>query len=346
MKRKAIIPLVLGLAIGVITVKFLVDAIQNAQASNKATTTISVVLAKQDIGAFEAITPEMVEVVQTSDSLLAPANDRIEKVEYLEGRVAGKAIPERAAVLKSMLAEKGTKAGLTGRIPPGYRAVSVKIDEVSGVAYQLKPGDWVDVYVVMDVASPYQKRKETVAEVILQHVQVAAIGYATNAQESGTSSKVKPAKSATLLVLEEDVPKLHLAATRGKVTLAMRGDDGAITAHPASADMGDVLAGRSSRRIGERNPDKDAKPSLMEALAGVLSGPAKPTPVTPDSLVDADPELPHAVLVYRGSTLQKTPATIEQITFENAESPKILEVSPGPPSRASAMMRPPRGSSD
>jgi len=321
MKAKAIIPLLLGLGVGVVTVKLAVDTIRKAQAANKGPDKITAVRAKMDIEAFEEITPEMVEVVETADSLFAPAAERIASIEELKDRVAAKSIPERSAVLKSMLAPEGTRPGMVGRIPPGFRAVSVKIDEVTGVAYQIKPGDWVDVIVVMDIQTNVRGKKDTIAEVILQHVQVAAIGHETGNQPAQTSSKVKPAKSATLLVSEEDVPKLHLAGTRGKITLAMRGDDDGKREPAPSASMDDVLAMMTGAWGGAKKAN--------------VSVPDEPIPAKRSSWMEPEVELdpPHEVLVRRGSVSDKTPSEFETITFENAESPNIVEVSVGLPSR-------------
>ena len=320
MKGKAIIPLALGLGIGIIAVKMAVDTIRKARAANKTTMTIKAVRAKQDIGAYEEITAEMVEQVETAESLFAPEKERIETVEDVIGRVAGKAIPEHSAVLHSMLAPKGTRAGMVGRIPPGFRAVSVKIDEVTGVAYQLQPGNWVDVIVVMDIAAPIRGfnrgRKETIAEVILQHVQVAAIGRATGDEPGGSARKVKPAKSATLLVREEDVPKLHLAGTRGRITLAMRGDDDKTTARAPRANMGDVLA-----MMRDAWTSDDARPQV------------KSNPNARQRLTEPEPMHPHVVLVMRG-TSGRISQEIERITFQAADSSRIIDMKAGPPTRA------------
>jgi hypothetical protein len=135
---------------------------------------------------------------------------------------------------------------------------------------------------------------------------------------------VKPAKSATLLVSEEEVPKLHLAATRGKITLAMRGEDERISENPASANMGDVLAALG---IGKKKPKATAKPPGGK------------------SVFDAEPEHEprHSVLVYHGSTIGNTPAEVEQITFEHARSSTIVDVETGLPTRASATLRSSKG---
>jgi pilus assembly protein CpaB len=350
MKRKAVIPLVLGLGIGLVTVRFLVNTIRTAQASNRSVNTVTVVRAKQDINAYEPITPEKVEVLSTADSLLAPANGRIGSMDELKDRVAAKAIPAGAAVLKAMLAPEGTPPGLVGRIPAGFRAVSVKIDEVSGVAYQIKPGDWVDVIVVMDIDAGARGKKETIAEVILQHVQVAAIGHTTTAPGAEEStSKVKPAKSVTLLVPEMEVPKLHLAGTRGKLTLAMRGEDGQTSRHAASATLSDVLAGMNPQNQAPDAPGANQSPSLMGALFGTFgrgksgadAAQSAEPPVPEDErmgrLATAHP--PHTVLVRHGSTLGDKPAAVEQITFEHAESSRIIEATKGLPTRAAATLK-------
>ncbi len=337
MKRKAIIPLLLGLGVGLFTVKLAVDAIRKAQAAGQSTQTVKAIRATQDINAYEEITTAMVEVVETADNLFAPARERIETVEEVVGRVAAKAIPERAPVLRAMLAPEGTIPGMVGRIPPGYRAVSVKIDEVTGVAYQIRPGDWVDVIVVMDIDSRVRGKKETIAEVILQHVQVAAIGHATTQQPSGGAAKVKPAKSATLLVLEEDVPKLHLAATRGKITLAMRGADQETTDAPSWANMGDVIA--ALRGPGSASPSSGSVPPWMQAMGDLLGDQGdRSKPRSTGRPAEVEPALPHTVMVYRGSLGGDTSGAVERITFENGDSSKIIEVAQGHPSRASATL--------
>ena len=316
MNRKAIIPLVLGLCVGLATVKVAVDTIRKAKAAGKTSETVKVVRAREDIKAHEAITAEMVEVVETTENPFAPANDRVSSIEEVVGRVTAKTIPQRVAVLKSMLAVEGTTPGMVGRIPPGYRAVAVKIDEATSVAYQVKPGDWVDVIVVMDVATSARGRKETIAEVILQHVQVGAIGRGTDTPTGPSAGKVKPAKSATLFVLEEDVPKLHLAATRGKITLSLRGDDSHTTDDPARADLSVVIP-----MAGQPSP---TKPKPEDSRVSVRN-------LVPDVAQNMQP---HAVVVVRGSSrIGGESASVETITFENPRSPVIMGFSLGHPTR-------------
>ena len=319
MKQKAIVPLVLGLAIGLIAVKFGVDAIQRAQASGKAKQTVTVIQAKEDIDAHAEIRLGMVEALEVVETALTPANERISDIQKLIGRVTLKAIPKNSPVLLSMLSPEGTEPGIIGRIPPGFRAVSVKIDEVTGVAYQLKPGVWVDVTVVMDINTGGRGgrgRKETIAEVILQRVQVAAIGYGTSTATDGGITKVKPAKSATLFVAEEDVPRLHLAGTKGKITLALRGESDTSMDGTAIAYGGDIG--------GRRRPPSTSVPKSSEVLS------YRPEP---------EPEPPYTVLVMHRSSIVGQDSVTEQITFENGRSTKVVSISIGAPTRSAAAMR-------
>lgn len=306
MKGKAIIPLILGLCVGLVAVKFLVDAIQKARGSTTGQETISVVRARVDIDSYQKITEEHVEIVETTDATLAPSLQRLSTLEEVIGRVTAKAIPQHAPVLKTMLAPEGTLPGMRGLVKEGFRAVSVRIDEVTGVAYQLRPGDWVDVIVVMDVDTGGGRgRRETVAEVILERVQIAAIGQATSGaatQQGG--SRVKPAKSATLLVRVEDAPKLHLAATRGKLTLTMRGEDDMNLGSPTIAHSTDVFGS------GKR-PKKDPPQEVVTARP--VRRPA--------------PEPKHGVTLYTGSG--KGTTEINQTIFASSDSRVIVGVSKG-----------------
>ena len=182
--------------------------------------------------------------------------------------------------------------------------------------------------VVMDVDTGGRKRKkETVAEVILQNIQVAAIGQTTTEQSAESGQKVKPAKSATLLVTEEEVPKLHLAATRGKLTLAMRGDQDQATGKTAFARGSEVFdSARQDRDLpaGSSSPLDRGSPGFLESFVAHAATPApKPPSVEPP----AEPEPPHGVTVYHDSVrgLQ-----VEQVVFEHGQSRTIVGISEGP----------------
>ncbi len=320
MKGKAIIPLALGLCIGLVAVKFGIDAVNKARGANAPQETFAIVWAKQDIGAHEEITAEFVETVETAESPFTPAASRLTNLEDAIGRVTLKAIPENVPILTTMLAPVGTPAGMQGLIKPGFRAVSVRVDEVTSVAYQIGPGDWVDVIVVMDIRTG-RSRKETIAEVILQHVQVAAVGRSMSSSKEGTGLKTRPAKSATLLIREEEVPKLHLAASRGRITLSMRGKD-AKTSNAGVIATSDVFESERRRREGLTGNSATGVPTTVAEIRSPWREPVR--------------ELPCGVTVYMHGGRR---ASVERTVFMDKNSRNILEKTAGPTSRAGAMMK-------
>ncbi len=229
MKSKAIIPLAIGLVVGVFAIKYTMDTVKKAQGSVKPVTMVKAVIARQDIPATVSITEEMVMAKETPKTPLLPA-DAFSKTEDLIGRVAFKSIPAGSPILPTMIAPEGTMPGLMVRVKEGYRAVAVRIDESSGVGYLVSPNDWVDVFSVMEVNK--NGTKETESQVILERVQVGAVGQVLGKSSEEGGGGGGHAKTITLLVKTEDVPRLHLAQTRGRITLAMRGsEDTKVTRH-------------------------------------------------------------------------------------------------------------------
>jgi pilus assembly protein CpaB len=339
MKGKAVIPLVLGLCVGLLAVKFGLDAIRSAEAKGSSKKTVKAVVAVDDIEATMEINKEMVKEVDTIPNSLIPDAERVSSMDEVVGRVAAKTIPQGAALLRSMLAEEGTPPGMLGLIEPGYRAFSVKIDEVTGVAYQIRPGDWVDVLVVMDIKGG-GNQKETIAEVILQKVKVAAVGRSDAAGPDGKPSR-RPAKSATLLVPDEEVPKLHLAATRGRISLALRGDDDSLSRPYGMARMSETFESLRQQHHQDEELDRqrreaeEARRKLEEMKARIaLRG-------FPSAQVDTEPSSepePHAVTFYYGGR-KPGDTRIERVTFLNDDSRTILDLSHGPVGKASSMMK-------
>ncbi|MFH0981639.1 MAG: Flp pilus assembly protein CpaB [Planctomycetota bacterium] len=314
MKRsKAIIPLVLGLVIGVVALKLGIDTVRRAQGSHAVTPNLNVVVATVDIAPTVQITPEMVVVKRTPQTPLLPS-EAFTKIEEVVKRVTNKTIPAGTPISPAVLAPEGTVPGLQVRIEEGYRAVSVKIDEVTGVAYQLLPGNYVDVLVVMDVNRGRQK--ETISRVILQHVQVAAVGQLLgDPGEEGTSHQSKAAKSATLLVPAEDVPKLHLAQIKGKITLALRGGEDESIAVASNARESE-LTGETE----EKQPEPEtaaAVPTLPSALASTLMAGAPPA------------RQPFTTTVINGPLGADASGQVLRVTYKDVDSMEVIEVSKG-----------------
>ena len=120
-------------------------------------------------------------------------------------------------VLNAKLASKEAGAGLPPVIPDGMRAVSVRVNEVIGVAGYVLPGTRVDV---VATASPNGNPQDATSKVVLSNVQVLTAG--TRMEQDQEKGKPMQVTVVTLLVYPEQSERLALASTEGKIQLALR----------------------------------------------------------------------------------------------------------------------------
>lgn len=269
MKAKSFIPLAIGLGVGFMAIRMGRDMLQRASGSQG--TTQSVVVSSAEIGAAASISDSMLTTQRVPGALI-PHGAFVDRKALVE-RVTAAMIPPGVMITESMLAPPGTQPGLSSRIPDGYRAVAVKVDEASSVGGFITPGSHVDVSAVMTERLNNQDR--TSSRIILEDVKVGAVGQSLNS--TGPDGKsVQLSRSVTLLVKPEDVPRLQMATSRGYVHLAMRNgrDDGSER----------LMAGAKSFLEGLRPRHKAPKP------------PPKATPVPPEQ---------HIVEVYRGTVMER-----------------------------------------
>lgn len=131
------------------------------------------------------------------------------------GRVVLASLDTGEPVLRSKITEPGQRGSLSSLVKGGMRAVTVRVDDVRGVAGFILPGDFVDVILIGDDSSI---RHEGYSETLLQHVKVLAIDQlASERQEHPTV-----AKAVTVEVTPEDAQKLLLASNVGKLSLVLR----------------------------------------------------------------------------------------------------------------------------
>jgi pilus assembly protein CpaB len=133
--------------------------------------------------------------------------------------VAAQNIMAREPVTDQRLAPEGSAAGLSAVIPEGYRAMTVKVDDVVGISGFIQPGTLVDVVVVID---PAEKNGEQgpISKIVLQNIKVLANGQ--NIDKPKDDREANSVKAVTLLVTPEQAEKLALASTEGKLQLVMR----------------------------------------------------------------------------------------------------------------------------
>jgi pilus assembly protein CpaB len=129
------------------------------------------------------------------------------------GLIAG--VVENEPIVESKLAPREAGAGLPPAIPPGMRALSVKVNDVIGVAGFVVPGTRVDVVVIV------RQRDDSVSRVVVSNVTVLTAGTRTD-QENAKDVKPMPSTVVTLLVSPEDAERVALAQAEGQIMLALR----------------------------------------------------------------------------------------------------------------------------
>jgi pilus assembly protein CpaB len=176
-----------------------------------------VVVAARDIQLGSPLTPDMLTTVEwPSGSLPTGAiNDPVELAE----RVVKVTLMRGEPVLESKLAPKGTKGGLSAVIAEGKRAITVKVNEVVGVAGFALPGNHVDIMVnTNDEQGRTNDRERMISKIVLERILVLAVAQ----EASRDDTKPKVVNAVTLEVTPEEAEKIDLARSVGNLSLVLR----------------------------------------------------------------------------------------------------------------------------
>ena len=190
--------------------------VQNLPTQTATIPTKPVVVAASDLDIGAELTRDNIRIIQWPANAV-PANV-ISDPKDVVGRGLILPMIQNEPFLPMKLASAEAGAGLPPAIPPGLRALSIKVNEVIGVAGYVLPGTRVDVLVTV---SPGQGGQgDMTSKVILTNVQVLAAG--TKIDRETDKNKPIAVSVVTLLVSPEEAERLTLASTEGKIQLALR----------------------------------------------------------------------------------------------------------------------------
>ncbi|MBP2636723.1 MAG: Flp pilus assembly protein CpaB [Firmicutes bacterium] len=216
--------LVLAIVLSLLTTGLVYSYLKKTSGSLPANS-VDVVVAKVEIGPKTRITPEMVQVTKIPAPYLQPGI--VQDAKDVIGMVSKETIAAGEQISVRRLWGEGKTAGFSGSIPQNKRAITVGVNEVTGVAGFTKAGDYVDVVVTFDKNTA----GENVSQLVLQNILVLAANRETEsgagtAETANANSKDKKevAKTATvtLAVTPDEVAKLTLSEDKGKVRLVLR----------------------------------------------------------------------------------------------------------------------------
>jgi len=249
-KAIAVIALSVGVALGAVVLASQWMLAQTKVASSK------VVVTKADINLGTRLTAQMLKVVDwPRESLPEGAYDDPEK---LKDRVIKTSLLSGEPVLESKLAPLGTQGGLSAVIGEGKRAMTVRVNDVVGVAGFALPGNYVDIVVNTEdeSAAPRTSSNKSISKIVLEHILVLAV-----AQESGRDdTKPKVVNAVTLEVTPEQAEKLDLARSVGQLSLVLRNQLDTSPVTTVGSNKAQMLD-----RDGVVVAEPEAKPSAPEA---------------------------------------------------------------------------------
>ena len=214
-----------------------------------------------------------------------PLTGGFSNVEDVVDRGLVASVVENEPLVESKLAPRSAGAGLLPSIPKGMRAMSVKVNEVIGVAGFVVPGTRVDVMVTI------RQRDDSLSRVVASNVQVLTAGTRYD-QENTKNGKPIPSTVVTLAVAPTDAERINLAQAEGQIMLALR--------NPMDVDPTTTTGVRTGALFG-------GAPAPSAA-----SAPAKP-PLAKRAFVEALPPPPPAPKIYTVEAIRAAKRTEEVV---------------------------------
>ncbi|QYG06377.1 Flp pilus assembly protein CpaB [Janthinobacterium sp. PAMC25594] len=187
----------------------------NAQASGN---TNKVAVALLDISLGARISPEMVRMVDWPANALPPGAFNDPKL--LDARVTRTSIQHGEPIMESKLAPPGTQGGLSAVVGEGKRAMTVRVNDVVGVAGFALPGNYVDILVNTqdEMTKNASGRDPSISKIVLERILVLAIAQESNRDDT----KPKVVNAVTLELTPDQAEKLDLARSVGTLSLVLR----------------------------------------------------------------------------------------------------------------------------
>lgn len=228
-----------------------------------------VVVAARDIELGSPLTPDMLTSVEwPSGSLPAGA---LNDPALLANRVVKTTVLRGEPVLESKLAPVGTKGGLSAVIAEGKRAITVKVNEVVGVAGFALPGNYVDIMV-----NTSDERENEISKIVLENILVLAV-----AQEAGRDeTKPKVVNAVTLEVAPDEAERIDLARSVGTLSLVLRNQIDKTQTQTDGIRKRELLGGGAPQPVAAQSVRAPRKTAVRRSEPVA----AKPTPVSNENV--------------------------------------------------------------
>src|SRR5678815_4894259 len=240
-------------------------------------TTRPVVVASRDIQEGMAIDRIALQVAQWPVQTVPVG--AFSSIDSVVGRVPRVAIFNGEPIVPGRLAPSGTGPGLEVKIPPGQRAMAVRINDVAGISGLLQPNSRVDVLVTIRE----DNSDKQVAKLFMSNMLVLSVGTEVQRDNQG---KPNNAATVTLAVTPEEAERLAIAMNTGAIQLVLRGYGDPDSVRTKGANSGDVLNQLKGTSVVVPAPSKAAPPRIVyRPLPAPKPEPKKEAPPPPPDSV-------------------------------------------------------------
>lgn len=215
-RRRVMLVLALAMMSGLVAAYSALRFLQqrpDVVAMSPTTTTNQVVVAARDLDVGSIIKPEDLSTIAWPGE--GVPQGYLSSIEDVTERGLIVAVNANEPILAAKLADRGVGGGLPIMIPSGMRALSIKVDEIVGVAGFVTPQTRVDV--LLTVSLPGAREPDT--KVIMQNVLTLAAGQTIQRDEEGKPLIVSV---VTVLVTPDEAEALASASGQGRIQLALR----------------------------------------------------------------------------------------------------------------------------
>ena len=234
-----------------------------------------IVVASADIGQGTRLVAANLQLLDWPSGSVPPG--AITDIAKLENRISRADIGRGEPVLESKLAPPGTTGGLSAVVAAGKRAMTVRVNDVVGVAGFALPGNYVDILVNLEsTALDNGARQPSISKIVLERILVLAVAQESNRDDT----KPRVVNAVTLELAPDQVEKLDLARSIGSLSLVLRNQVDPQPANTSGATRESVLG-------------------LPEAKPAPVAAAARPAPSAPRAPARA-PAPADSVLVIRG----------------------------------------------
>ena len=232
-----------------------------------------IAVAAVDVELGGRLTPEMLKMVQWPTGSVPPGS--FDKLAALDGRVVKTTIVRGEPVLEGKLAPVGTKGGLSAVVQEGKRAMTVRVNDVVGVAGFALPGNYVDIMVnTQDEGASRGNKDKSISKIVLERILVLAVAQEANRDET----KPRVVNAVTLEVTPEEAEKLDLARSVGTLSLVLRNQ---VDPNSGTTDGATKASLLNDEVVASVPPPKPAEPAPAPRRVVVVRRVAAPAPAAP-----------------------------------------------------------------